>query len=144
MNEMMANYKFLIRNYQNAANELIEVVRKDPLNKKARKKLIICFTQTNQLEKALNLFINLISEDLDFIINTNPEYEDCPCPDLVSKIESGEIERRDISKLYVELGILWLFCNPEKSLENFIKAYEINPENELLKIAIEKISTRVN
>lgn len=144
MNEMMANYKFLTRNYRNAAAELLEVVRKDPLNKKARKKLIICLTQTNQLYKALELFISLISEDIEFIIRTNPESEDCPCPDLVMKIEKGEIERSSDFELYVELGILWLFCNPEKSLLNFIKANELNREYKLVKTAIEIISKRVN
>lgn len=144
MNEMLANYQFLVRNYQNAVDELIDVVRKNPLNKKARKKLIICFTQTNQLEKAFDLFVKLITEDVDFIINTNPEVDDCPCPELVEKLESGDIKRSNEYELYIELGILWLYCSTEKSLENFNKAYKINPNNELLKIAKEKISLKLN
>ena len=144
MNEMLANYQFMVRNYQNALNELIDVVSSNPLNKKARKKLIICFTQTNQLDKALDLFIKLIDEDLDFVINTNPRTDDCPCPELVTKLEEGEIERKDKYELYIELGILWLYCDPEKSLQNFQKAYELNPQNELLKNAINIISTKVN
>ena len=144
MNEMLANYQFLVRNYQNAVNELIDVVANNPLNKKARKKLIICFTQTEQLDKALDLFINLIHEDVDFIINTNPDLEDCPCPELVTKLENGEIERTSKYELFIELGILWLYCSPKKSLENFNKAYSLNPQNELLKAAINKISTIVN
>lgn len=144
MNEMLANYQFLVRNYQNAVTELIDVVSKNPLNKKARKKLIICFTQTNQLGKALDLFVKLINEDMDFVMNTNPGVEDCPCPELVTKLENGEIKRIDKYELYTELGILWLYCNTEKSLKNFKKAFEINPNNELIKIAIEKISTKVN
>lgn len=144
MNEMLANYQFLVRNYQNAVNELIDVVANNPLNKKARKKLIICFTQTNQLSKALELFVSLINEDLDFVINTNPEVEDCPCPELVTKLENGEIERTDKYELFIELGILWLYCSPQKSLVKFNKALELNPNNELLKAAINKISTKVN
>lgn len=144
MNEMLANYQFLVRNYQNAVNELIDVVANNPLNKKARKKLIICFTQTHQLDKALDIFIKLINEDVDFIINTNPEIEDCPCPELVTKLESGEIEREDKYELFIELGILWLYCSPQKSLENFNRALALNPNNELLNAAINKISTKVN
>ena len=45
--------------------------------KKARKKLIICFTQTHQLDKALDIFINLITEDGEgggpYILNTCKE-----------------------------------------------------------------------
>ena len=81
---------------------------------------------------------------MDFVINTNPEVEDCPCPELVTQLEEGKIERYDKYELFIELGILWLYCSPQRSLENFKKANEINPENELLKIAINKISTKVN
>lgn len=144
MNEMLANYQFLVRNYRNAVNELIDVVNKNPLNKKARKKLIICYTQTEQLEKALDLFIDLISEDIDFIISTDPEIEDCPCPELVTKLEVGEIERKDKANLFIELGILWLYCSPQKSLDNFKNALKLDPNNKLLNIAVEKISIKVN
>lgn len=137
MSEMLGNYHFLVRNYSSAIKPLEKLIEVEPGAKKAKKKLIVCYTQTDQLEKALNLFSDLIREDVDFIINTNPETEDCPCPHLTKDLESGLIERDDEYKLEVELGILWLYCDKEKSLEYFQKAAQQNPADKRFTSIIE-------
>jgi Tfp pilus assembly protein PilF len=45
MNEMLGNQYFMARNYLGAANVFQEVLKEDPSNINARKKLIIAFTQ---------------------------------------------------------------------------------------------------
>lgn len=137
MSEMLGNYHFLVRNYLSAIEPLEKIIEGEPGAKKAKKKLIVCYTQTNQLEKALHLFSDLIREDIDCILNTNPETEDCPCPHLTKDLECGLIERDDDYKLDIELGILWLYCNKERSLEYFEKVCRRNPADKRITPIIE-------
>ncbi|MBI1936851.1 MAG: tetratricopeptide repeat protein [Ignavibacteriales bacterium] len=137
MSEMLGNYHFLVRNYSLAIKPLEKIIEGEPGEKKAKKKLIVCYTQTGQLEKALNLFYELIREDFDCIINTNPESEDCPCPHLTKDLECGLIERDDEYELDIELGILWLYCSKEKSAEYFCKAQKLNPADKRISSIIE-------
>jgi tetratricopeptide (TPR) repeat protein len=132
MSEMLANYHFIVRNYCNAVPELEEELLKKPFNKPIMKKLIICYTQTNKLQQALNLFIQLIEEDINFIIDTDHEYEDCPCPDLIAMIENETIKRDTLIDKYIELGILWLYCDKEESFKYFMKAIDLDKNNKPL------------
>ena len=68
----------------------------DPLNKPVRKKLVICYLQIGEIQKALNIFYNLITEDIDCIINTDPVSDDCPCPDLVKALWKHSSIRREL------------------------------------------------
>ncbi|MEW6196719.1 MAG: hypothetical protein AB1521_16350 [Bacteroidota bacterium] len=141
MSEMLGNYHFLVRNYLSAIKPLEKLIETEPCAKKAKKKLIVCYTQTGQLENALKLFYELIREDIDCITNTNPETEDCPCPHLTKDLECGLIERNDEYKLNIELGMLWLYCNKVKSLEYFEKAAEQNPADKKIASIIEILKT---
>ena len=78
--EMLGNQYFLARNYESAAKNLQYALNIDPLNKAVRKKLVICYSQTGEIQKALNVFYNLIEEDIDYLINTDIVSDDCPCP----------------------------------------------------------------
>jgi tetratricopeptide (TPR) repeat protein len=132
MSEMLANYHFIVRNYCNAIPELEEELQKNPFSKPIKKKLIICYTQTNKLQQAIKLFIQLIEEDINFIIETDQQYEDCPCPDLIAMIENETIPRANILNRYLELGILWLYCDREESYKYFLKAIELDKNNKTL------------
>lgn len=143
MSEMLGNYHFLIRDYSSAIEELENFLLVNPEDKRAKKKLIICYTQIDELKKALDLFYTLVEEDINFIINTDPQTEDCPCPDLVKKLEENQSLYNNKYWLFVELGILWLYCNKEKSLKYFEEAYAIDNTDEKVLYIIKKIKNTI-
>ena len=128
MSEMLGNQYFMARNYSAAQQQLEEVILKDPLNKSAKKKLIVCYTQTGKVKEAIQYFNDLISEDIEFIVNTHPIDDDCPCPELVEKIEGQKLANSDSADYHLILGIIWLYCDINKSIEHFTKAKEIAPK----------------
>jgi len=150
MDEMLGNHYFLSRNYGRAAQLLNKALRIDPKNKPIRRKLIICFAQTGRIDDALTVFLSLIKEDIDFIINTDPVDDDCPCPELVFEIEHGNINNNQSLDSLMVLGILWLYCNLHKSFEYFTQASNMDKNNKMIKsimtllnVRMEKESTRV-
>lgn len=133
MSEMLGNQYFMARNYSDAMRELEEVLIKHPSNKNVKKKLIVCYTQTGKVNKALDFFYELIKEDIEFIINTNPVHDDCPCPELVQLIEKKKVGNVTSPYFNIISGIIWLYCDPNKSLEYFIKSLGIEPNNQNIK-----------
>lgn len=118
MSEMLGNQYFMVRKYCEALAEFEEEYRKDTTNKSVRKKLIICFIKTNRIKEAFEIFIKLVDEDLEFIINTDPIFDDCPCPDIIFELENS-IETDTQDKKILALGMLWLFCDIKKSVKYF-------------------------
>jgi len=143
MSEMLGNYHFLNGNYSFALQELENSYKKFPDNICAKKRLIICYTQTKNLDKALDLFTSLIEENIDCIIDTKPEEEDCPCTDLVVKIESGKIVRSNQYELFIELGILWLYCDINQSLNYFLKAHQLNKNEMRIEQIIQLLTSKI-
>ncbi len=131
---MLGNYHFMIRDYYSALNELEQALDKDPENKLIRKKLIICLTQVGKVREAFNQFYLLINEDVEIIINTRPDWEDCPCPHLVKKIEKDEIPTENMLEKYLQLGMLWLYCDANESVENFKNALKLTADDRLLHV----------
>ena len=129
MSEMLGNQYFMARNYARAAEELEQVLIKDPANKPVRRKLIICFNQTGNIRRALEIFLSLIKDDIDFIINTDPVDDDCPCPELVYDLEKQARPEAESVEYHLKLGMLWLYCDLRKSIEHFEKAGELEPDN---------------
>ena len=125
--EMLGNKYFLARNYQGAAQNLQFVLSKNPINKSARKKIIICYTQTGEMEKAFDNFYTLVEEDIHFIIDTDPVADDCPCPDLVAKYGKVYPYEKKSFDMKLMLGMLWLYCDVNKSWEIF---HELNSNND--------------
>ncbi|MBI5474435.1 MAG: tetratricopeptide repeat protein [Ignavibacteriae bacterium] len=120
MSEMLGNRFFMIRDYAAAAREFEAALAGDPHNKPVRKKLIICYAQLSRVSEALDAFRALIEEDIEFIINTDPDADECPCPELIFE-EENNWQSPPVGKLPM-LGMLWLYCNPEKSLQYFEQA----------------------
>lgn len=139
MFEMLGNQFFMVRNYSRAAEMLEKASWKEPHNKPIRRKLIICYTQTGEVEKALENFIWLINADFDFIANIDPVAEDCPCSGLVYDMEKQLSQNQDSLDFHLILGMLWLYCDVERSLEYFLRARRLNPEDERLKAIIQLI-----
>jgi len=127
MNEMLGNQYFMARNYRAAQDEFELAIKKDPTLNRLKKKLIICYTQTGKVKQAIDLFIELISEHIELIIDTDPIRDDCPCPDLVEQIEKLKDSHTNSLDYHLILGIVWLYCDVNKSIEYFIKARQLEP-----------------
>jgi tetratricopeptide (TPR) repeat protein len=143
MSEMLGNQYFLARNYARAASELYNALKADPKNKAIRRKLIICYSQIDEISKALDMFISLIKEDLYFIINTDPISDDCPCPELVYDMEQKLENNQKSLDFYLILGILWLYCNVEKSIYYFKQVLKIDSSFTKVKVILALLNSRI-
>ncbi len=116
---MLGNKYFLARKYKNAAENFKHTLQTDPINKSVRKKLIICYTQIGQIQKAFENFYMLVKEDLNFIIETDIVADDCPCPELIEKYGNVLPYEKDSFDMKLMLAMLWLYCDAKKSLDFF-------------------------
>jgi tetratricopeptide (TPR) repeat protein len=132
MSEMLGNQYFMARNYKEAVKELEPVYLNDLGNKSIRRKLIIGYTQIGKIAKALELFIPLVLEDAKFIMGADPIKDDCPCKEIMQHLKSSPKEI-DSSEFNIYNGILYLYCEPKKSLKFFKRAMLDFPENEEIK-----------
>jgi tetratricopeptide (TPR) repeat protein len=138
MSEMLANQYFLVRRFSEAEKVFEDILSANSNNKLAKKKLIICYINNGKIKEALNLFYQVISEDITIITNTNLKDDDCPCPEIISKFENiNDLGLSFQSKLEI-LGMLWLYCDYYKSIQHFEKLKEFNP-NEPLYSSILKV-----
>ncbi|MHB1048444.1 MAG: tetratricopeptide repeat protein [Bacteroidota bacterium] len=118
MNEMLGNQYFLARNYAQAQEELESALLQYPSSVPIKKKLVICHIQTHSIRRALELFIEVITQDIHSIIDTDPIFENCPCPQLVLDIENSIVTTNDDEKNLM-LGMLWLYCDIVPSYKHF-------------------------
>ena len=129
MSEMLGNQYFMGRHYYEAKNEFELELKKQPSNLAIKKKLIVCYTQTGQVTEALDLFHEVIVENINIIINTDPIRDDCPCPELIDKINTPGKELKDEYEINLVYGIIWLYCDAENSLYYFETAQQLNQVN---------------
>ena len=144
MSEMLGNQYFLSRNYSRAAVTFSRVYSKNPKNFSVRKKLIICFTQTGELSKAFDFFYALVKENIEYLTNTDPVADDCPCSELADKYGMVLPYEENSSDLKLLLGILWLYCDAKKSLEFFKQLILIQPEEKRYSEIIFQIEKYLN
>jgi pentatricopeptide repeat protein len=143
VSEMLGNQYFLAKKYASAAGNFQQTLLDDPQNKSVRKKLIICYSQTGDITKALEVFKELIEEDLDFIINTDIKEDACPCPELIAKYGNVFPYENNSTDLRIMLSILWLYCDIEKSHKFFKSLLDENVENEKISSIIKIIENRL-
>ncbi len=143
MSEMLGNYYFQKRDYQSAILQYEGSLNIIHLNLAIKKKLIICYAQQKNIEKTIELFTDVVSNDINIIINTDYEDEMCPCPDLVYEFENHTTDLTEDFNHTVILGVLWLYCNIHKSFEYLQKAYQMKPENEKVSNALKIISNEI-
>jgi hypothetical protein len=127
MSEMLANQYFMARKYSRACELFEQEIRKDLSNKSMRSKLIICYIQERNVSKAWTLFVGLVSEDVDYIINMDSIRDDCPCPELVFELGTSAVSDQNVVDFYLISGMLWLFCDVEKSLYYLKSAQQLHP-----------------
>jgi hypothetical protein len=95
--------------------------------------------------KALELFISLVEEDVEFIITADPIFDDCPCSEFEKHLHlfPSDSASPDIN---IYNGILWLFCNPKISLEFLKRAIidfpEIDGMNKIIDIILQQINSK--
>jgi len=142
MFEMLGNQFFMVRNYARAAEMLERALWKDAKNKAIQRKLIVCYTQIGKVNKALEVFLSLIKEDIDFIINTDPVDDDCPCPELVFEMENKRDQNESSLDFHLILGMLWLYCDLDQSIKYFQKALAIAPHNAQIKSILSILKAR--
>lgn len=145
--EMLGNKYFLARNYENAAKNFQHTLQTDPINKSIKKKLIICYTQTGQFQKAFENFYMLAKENVNFIIDTDIVADDCPCPELIEKYGNVLPYENDSYDMKLMLAMLWLYCDEKKSLEFFKGILVENPGDprikEIASLIEEKIKSTI-
>jgi pentatricopeptide repeat protein len=143
MSEMLGNHYFQVRKYLLAEQVYEKLPSKELSNTIILKKLIICYTQTNKLEKALKLFLQLIENDLA-VFGVEMNADDCPCNELIFSIESGETKYLNDFQRYTSLGILWMFCSCKTSLNYFKMTIDESPDNETVKKILQLIKNYFN
>jgi len=143
VSEMLGNQYFLARKYAGAVSNFQQTLLDDPQNKSVRKKLIVCYTQTGEIRKALEVFKELIEEDIDFIINTDLKEDSCPCNDLIQKYGNVLPYENSSVDVRIMLGMLWLYCDTEKSNEFFKSLLDENVENEKISSIVKIIENRL-
>jgi len=129
MSEMLGNQYFMARNFSAAEKEFEEVLIKYPENRTAKKKLVVCYTQTGRLKESFAFFLELIKNDIGFIVKTDPIKDDCPCHELITQAEAQSKNYDNKHNYYLMMGIIWLFCDIYQSKFYFEKLKEIDPEN---------------
>lgn len=129
MSEMLGNQYFMARNYSAAQKEFEEVLLKYPENRSAKKKLVVCYTQTGRLKESFAYFLDIVKSDIDFIVKTDPIKDDCPCPELIDKLEPKNKDRVNSFEYNLIMGIIWLYCDINHSKFFFTKLKEIDPTN---------------
>lgn len=129
MSEMLGNQFFLARNFKKARDSYEAVLETEPENDFVKKRLIICYTQTGEIDKAFKLFYELVKKDISYITNTDIVADDCPCPELISRF--GDVKPNEEFSFDTKLmiGMLWLYCDKAKALEFFDNLYSINKNN---------------
>ena len=142
--EMLGNKYFLARNYENAALNFQATLNSNPINKSVRKKIIICYTQIGQIPKAFENFYLLVKEDINFILDTDMVADDCPCAELTAKYGNILPYENNSVDLKLMLGMLWLYCNAQKSLHFFNQIIIDDPKNTRVKEIISAIENKLN
>ena len=132
----------MARDFEKAEKNLEVALQKDPSNKKIRRKLIICHTQTGHIDAAMDKFLSLIKEDADFIIDTDPIADDCPCPELVFDLENKLDEKAQSARLNIVMGMLWLFCSLDRSIHYFESALALKPDDSTIKSILTFLKAR--
>ncbi|MBI2429220.1 MAG: tetratricopeptide repeat protein [Ignavibacteriales bacterium] len=138
MNEMLGNQYFLSRNYPLAQTELERALEQNPSNTSVKKKLVICHIQTGSTERAVDLFLEIITHDIHSIIDTDPLFDNCPCPQLVYEMENS-LPSPNTKEKILALGMLWLFCDIRQSLKYFTSV--VTPNKKIEKIVTQLQST---
>lgn len=139
MSEMLGNQYFMSRQFDKALHHLERVLEGEPENERVKKKLIICYCETGHVRAALRLFEQVITNNIRLIIDTDLVSEDCPCPDILERMNWYRKVAVNSADFHSILGMLNLYCNISESINSFQTAFDLRPEDELLHRIFTKI-----
>ncbi len=139
MSEMLANSYFISRNFSKALPYFEEMLQKGQASDKIKKKLLICYIAVGRIEDAFEIFHELVRRDPFIIINTDPYWDDCPCPEMVSEWEGNPTANLDEPRISLILGMLYLFCDVERSMHYLKKALPLSEYYTRLNQTIERL-----
>lgn len=142
MSEMLGNQYFLVGRYYDAIKELENALVSDPSNNQIKKKLIICYIKTNEIEKAFDIFNQLINQDISLILESNNLNDNCPCSEIIYELENANIIK-DQNQNNLALGMMWLFFNAKNSINYFQKVLGIESIKLVIKL-IENSQKQIN
>ncbi len=145
MHEMLGHQYFLARRYDQAAWHLEKALQTHPGDRLIRRKLVVCYVQLGRIQRALEFLLSLIKEDIDFVLNTDPVADDCPCSQMVYELEQKiSLKEASVNEL-LALGILWLYCDIHRSRDYFQRALaRETPRKEIVESILTILKTRLN
>lgn len=145
--EMISNYFFLTHSYSKAVPRLEAILEKEPGHLKARKKLIIAYIETGHLRRAYELFVEMMLESPRTILDTNPEAEDCPCPELLLQVTEHKREFDDPANRHLVAGIYAAYCDLAAAIAGFREYSALVPDDsrarEILALLNAEIAERI-
>ena len=139
MSEMLGNRYFIARQFDKAMSYLEAALRENASSDKIKKKLIICYIQGGQTDRAFALFFELVSKNPRIISDTDVFYDDCPCFELLPSWQEKMNEAGDKSELVNILAMLYLYCDVKKSIAYFTKSMELNGGPPEIQTILEKL-----
>jgi hypothetical protein len=142
MSEMLGNHHLLVRNFKEAQIEFEEALLDDPQNDFIKKRLIICYTLTAKLEKALDLFLTLLLHHGKIFDCHDPFLEKNLCQEIILEYENYWKNLLDVEEYNLGLGILWFFCNTDVSIQCFRKADRLDFTDDKIKRILHMINAQ--
>jgi tetratricopeptide (TPR) repeat protein len=126
MSEMLANRYFLSGRYPEAAAEFEKLLEAHPPRVVVRRRLVICYTMTGRLRDALELAVDIMREDPDAAAQGDPEIDGASCKHARNQLRE---RAKDLTPgaYHTSLGLLHLFCDETRALEELTQALEIVP-----------------
>ncbi len=141
MSEMLANSYFISRNFAKALPLFEQELRSGHASDKIKKKAIICYLALGRVEEAFRLFYELVSRDPYIIINTDPYWDDCPCPEMVQDFEGKKQTALESTRTFLAMGMLYLFCDVSKSVHYFEQAVQLNARDLKLNSLLQRLQS---
>lgn len=140
MSEMLGNYYFLSQNYQSACIELENALKDDPSNNSIQRKLILCYIKLGYFTDGYSLFQEVLKTNIDSIVHCYYRENPCPCLEIIKEFNDLHFDFVSEKYYYLTLGILWLYCDIDRSIFFFNKAKFDNEKDDKLEEIINRIS----
>jgi len=139
MNEMLANQYFIVQRFEDAYQEFEDVLKVHPSNSLVKKRLILCYLYLGKVEEAFELYTEVITSNINTIIENEINVYDQPCKKMIHKLEHLPTDFNETDKLKI-LGILWSYCNVKTSKIYFEQLIKIIPKDKKLATILQIIN----
>ncbi|MBT4504053.1 MAG: tetratricopeptide repeat protein [Gemmatimonadetes bacterium] len=124
MSEMLANQYFLSGSYERALPLLERFLLNSPDRAYLKNKLLICYLQTDQVDRALEFCLEILRTAPLDLVGSDPCTQRFPCLEQTLQRPGGipttplELNR---------LAVINLFCKPETSLRHLRRSLDLKP-----------------